>query len=73
MAYICNSLVGRDAGAKIVAEYRENEKIAVHHDGDSRQREMRGCPLTLTALIAPDCARNSKLVALRHFLRLNTA
>jgi hypothetical protein len=41
MAYIYNSLVGRDAGAKIVAEYRENEKIAVDHDADSRQREMR--------------------------------
>ncbi len=41
MAYICNSFVGRDAGAKIVAVYRENEKIAVHHHADSRQREMR--------------------------------
>ena len=30
----------RAAGAKIVAEYRENEKITIDHDADSRQREM---------------------------------
>jgi hypothetical protein len=28
------------AGAKIVAEYRENEQITVDHDADSRQREI---------------------------------
>jgi hypothetical protein len=30
----------RTAGAKIVAEYRENEKITVDNDADSRQFEM---------------------------------
>jgi len=55
------------AGAKIVAEYRENEQITVDHDADSRQREISACHQVAMALIMPDCAKNLRLVALRYF------
>ena len=67
-----SALLGATAGAKIVDEYRENEKIAVDHHRDGRQREMRRLSSHGHGFDRARLGKNSKLVALRHFLRLKT-